>query len=260
MERRVPAPIKEELRRAGCLGRKVSYESFLGDGECRDFIRAEKKKQHQMKVFERQARKGGHLIIGGIDEAGRGPLAGPVVAACVVFQEIPFLPLVDDSKLLDAGMREMLSECVMIESLDYAVGIVNPEEIDRMNIHNASLEAMRRAMGSLCYNPEFLLVDGLFRIPELDIPQNAIVKGDQRSFVIACASIIAKVTRDRIMCEYDELYPDYGFRRHKGYATKLHLEALQKYGCCPIHRRSFSPVRQAQEGQHREIFEQLSLF
>ncbi len=176
--------------------------------------------------------------IAGIDEAGRGPLAGPVVAAAVIFPSSVWLPDVDDSKKLTPRRRESLFPVIQDCALDVAVGRVDEKEIDRINILQATRLAMRMALGRLKERPQHLLIDGR-GLPEKFFPQTAIIGGDRLSVSIAAASIIAKVTRDRIMIECDRLYPQYGFAQHKGYGTRQHIEAIGKYGLCPIHRRSF---------------------
>lgn len=176
--------------------------------------------------------------IAGIDEAGRGPLAGPVVAAAVIFPPYFFLPQIDDSKKLRPEIREMCYERIVQSAMTFGIGIVDVSEIDQLNIREASFKAMRNAIENLSVLPQHLLVDG-FSIPGLTIPQTAVIKGDQKCFTIAAASIIAKVTRDRLMLKYDKLYPMYGFAKHKGYGTREHVQAILKYGLCEIHRRSF---------------------
>lgn len=176
--------------------------------------------------------------IAGIDEAGRGPLAGPVVAAAVIFPPHFFLPQIDDSKKLRPEIREVCYQKIVQSAIAIGIGIVDVNEIDRLNIHQASFEAMRKAIASLSVLPQYLLVDG-FSIPKISIPQTALIKGDQKCFTIAAASIVVKVTRDRMMQEYDKLYPMYGFARHKGYGTREHVQAILKYGPCEIHRKTF---------------------
>ena len=192
-------------------------------------------------------------LIGGVDEAGRGPLAGPVVAACVILPasrpicyEIPFL----DSKLLNEATREQLFEVIRRVAVAWAVGIATPREIEQLNIHHACLLAMRRAVERLPILPEWLLIDGRHAIPGCPLRQQAIIDGDAKEEVIAAASIVAKVVRDRLMRDYDRLYPGYGFAQHKGYATPFHLQQLQRLGACPLHRRTFEPVASLLEG-HR---------
>ncbi len=189
-------------------------------------------------------------MVAGIDEAGRGPLAGPVVAACVILPEdFPEIG-VDDSKRLLPKKRESLANEIQQLAICWAVGKVEAEEIDRINIYQASRLAMKRAAQSMTIIPGFILIDGLAKI-DMEIAQRTIIKGDQQSLSIASAAILAKVTRDRIMETFHETYPEYGFDKHKGYATKNHLEAIRKNGPSPIHRRSFKPVR---ESLQLEIF------
>lgn len=180
-------------------------------------------------------------IPAGVDEAGRGPLAGPVVAAAVILPEEFTLNGLDDSKKLTNPQRLQILERVISSALSFAVGIVDHEEIDRINILRASLLAMEKAVSSLDRKPDFLLIDGNQRT-SLPIPQETIIKGDSRCCSIAAASIVAKVRRDELMNRYHELYPQYNFRTHKGYATREHMEAIKKYGPCPIHRKSFRGV------------------
>ena len=177
--------------------------------------------------------------VAGIDEAGRGPLAGPVVAAAVVMPREFFHPRVDDSKRIRAPLRAELAVIIHEEAVSVGIGIVDHEVIDRINILNATFEAMHLAVKNLSVIPDFLLVDGN-RYRGCDIPFATIVGGDACCFSIAAASIIAKVTRDRMMEEYDTLYPAYGFARHKGYATRAHRIAILRHGICSIHRRSFT--------------------
>ena len=180
--------------------------------------------------------------IAGVDEAGRGPLAGPVVAACAVIPlDYPFYYL-NDSKKMSEKRRESLFEDLQKEAIAFGIGIVSPERIDEINILQATYEAMREALKDMekrfSLIPNILLNDAV-TIPGVQIPQKAIVHGDAKSLSIAAASVLAKVTRDHIMLKYDELYPEYGFKQHKGYGTKVHREAILTHGPCPIHRRSF---------------------
>jgi ribonuclease HII len=177
----------------------------------------------------------------GVDEAGRGPLAGPVVAAAVILPESFTIVGLDDSKKLTHLQRVKILELIITYAVDLAVGIVDHEAIDSINILRASLRAMEIAVNNLGRKPDFLLIDGNQRTSLL-IPQETVIKGDSRCCSIAAASIVAKVRRDEIMDEYHELYPEYNFRSHKGYPTKEHLEAIRKHGPCPIHRRSFRGV------------------
>jgi ribonuclease HII len=194
-------------------------------------------------VFESEARKSGYALIAGIDEAGRGPLAGPVVSAAVVLPENVCLDGVDDSKKLTPKKRTKLFPVIQTAAIAVGVGIVQADTIDRINILRAALLSMSMAVGNLAVKPDYLLIDGAFPVP-LDLPQKAIPKGDSLSISIAAASIIAKVTRDRMMVAYDETYPEYGFSKHKGYPTRTHREAIRRWGCSPIHRKSFKGVRE----------------
>jgi ribonuclease HII len=191
---------------------------------------------------ERSLWRAGVTKIAGVDEVGVGPLAGPVLAAAVVLPEDVRLRGVDDSKKLSAALREELAEKIHAAALGVGIGIVEPEDIDRLNIYRAALEAMRRAVVALPVIPEHVVVDAR-HIPQLTVPQTALIDGDARSYSVAAASIVAKVARDRIMCELDRLYPQYGFRHHMGYATAQHLAAIDRYGPSPVHRLSFAPVR-----------------
>jgi len=185
--------------------------------------------------------EGIHQIIGhiaGVDEVGRGPLAGPVVAAAVILDPKNQILGLADSKLLSEAKREALYEIITTQSLAFAIGRAEVEEIDEINILNASLLAMKRAIEALSVSPEKVLVDGN-RCPDITIPAEAIIKGDQKIGSISAASIIAKVTRDREMIAFEEQYPGYGFAKHKGYGTKQHYAALKALGVTPIHRRSF---------------------
>jgi ribonuclease HII len=190
---------------------------------------------------ERAARERGFRVIAGIDEAGRGPLAGPVVAAVVVLPFEVELKGVRDSKTMTPEQREVAFKRVMGSAEAVGVGIIEPAEIDRLNILRATHQAMRNAVDGLTVRPEFVLIDGL-PVHPFPVLQKAVVKGDGKCATIAAASIIAKVTRDRIMQEADALYPVYGFARHKGYCTAEHMALLREHGPCPIHRRSFAPV------------------
>ncbi|MCL0073814.1 ribonuclease HII [Dehalococcoidia bacterium] len=191
----------------------------------------------------------GYRLVAGIDEVGRGPLAGPVVAAAVILSpesRLSWLHQVRDSKRLAPRKREFLSSCIQREALAVGVGVVPPETIDACGIVAATRLAMRLAVEKLAQSPDFLLIDWI-TMPELDIPQRSITRGDNLSRSIAAASIVAKVHRDRLMMEYDSLYSGYGFARNKGYPTIEHLAKLRRLGCCPIHRASFAPVREVRE-------------
>ena len=184
------------------------------------------------------------MWIAGVDEAGRGPIAGPVVAACVVLPPRHTLAGIADSKQLTPAQREALYAAITQRALAWAIGLASPREIERYNILQASLLAMRRAVLALPLPPQRVLVDGKHAIPSLPLPQQAVVGGDALEESIAAASILAKVARDRIMRELDRLYPQYGFAQHKGYPTALHLQRLRMYGACPAHRRTYAPVAQ----------------
>jgi ribonuclease HII len=193
--------------------------------------------------FEKEARKQGYSRIAGIDEAGRGPLAGPVVAAAVILPQEFYLPHLDDSKRLSPKRREQFFDAIYEQAVSVGIGILDPPEIDRINILQASLLSMRMAVDNLRPAPDYLLVDGTFRIRS-PIPQEVIKHGDRRSLCIAAASIIAKVTRDRLMDVYDKEFPEFGFGKNKGYGTKEHRVAIRTFGYCSIHRRTFRGVRE----------------
>lgn len=196
-----------------------------------------------MEPFEAEVRIRGFRVIAGLDEAGRGPLAGPVVAAAVVLPPKGKWTGVDDSKKLSPAQREKIFPLLLEKALGVGVGIVEAQEIDRLNILQASLKAMQLAVEKLPLPPDFLLIDGIHSL-RLPLPQQTIPKGDQRCLSIAAASIVAKVTRDQLMTAYHDQYPQYNFARHKGYGTKEHLQAIRKYGCCPLHRQSFRTIYQ----------------
>lgn len=191
--------------------------------------------------LEDTVRRRGFQLVAGIDEVGRGPLAGPVVAAAVVLPAGLELPGVKDSKLLAASRREACSQKILDCALGVALGSVEASEIDRTNILQATFQAMVQAVAALSVSPDYLLIDGPYRIP-LSIDQEGIPGGDRQCLSIAAASIVAKVYRDRLMCDYHRQYPEYGFDRNKGYGTAEHLEALRRHGPCPIHRVSFRRV------------------
>lgn len=194
-------------------------------------------------ALEGQAFRRGYRMVAGIDEAGRGPLAGPVVAAAVILPRGLMLPGVNDSKQLTEEKREELFDVICSEALAVGVGIGDHDLVDRINILQATLSAMRDAVSTLSIKPDYLLIDGISSVP-MNIPQKTVKKGDSLSLSIAAASIIAKVTRDRMMVEYDAQYPGYGFASHKGYAAASHLSAIATLGPCPIHRKSFSGVKE----------------
>lgn len=201
----------------------------------------ERAQYERMTVIEREWREKGYRLIAGIDEAGRGPLAGPVVSACVILPEDEPIYGINDSKQLSRAQRRHLSAVIRKHALAVSVGIATAAEIDALNIYRATKLAMKRAVLNLNVRPDFLLVDAM--TVDVDLPQQSLVKGDARSLSIAAASIIAKETRDQLMEELDRRYPGYEFGRHMGYATETHLEALRRLGPCPEHRMSFAPIR-----------------
>jgi len=201
---------------------------------------------HETQPYvERLLWSAGLIRVAGVDEVGMGPLAGPVVAAAVMFAaEAKPLRGIADSKTLVAGAREEAAAAIRATALGIGLGVVEPEEIDRLNIYQAGLQAMRRAVRALPFAPEHVVVDAR-HIPEIDVPQTRYIHGDAIVYSVAAASIIAKVYRDRIMQDFDVSYPKYGFARHVGYATREHLRALAEYGPTPLHRRSFAPCAAA---------------
>jgi len=206
--------------------------------------RSEGQRLRKMLRYEGALWAAGLERVAGVDEAGMSPLAGPVAAAAVILAPGTRIPEVDDSKKLDADTRERLAPLIRAGAVAWAVAFVEPEEIDRVNIYWAGLLAMRRALDALAPAAEHALIDGR-RIPHLPWPQQRIIKGDEKSLSIAAASILAKTARDARMCAFDAAYPGYGFARHKGYPVREHFAALARLGACPIHRRSFGPVREA---------------
>lgn len=203
----------------------------------------------EIKKIEEELYLKGVNSIAGIDEAGRGPLAGPVVVACVIMPRDSMIEGVNDSKKVSEKKREKLYDQIIEEAIAYGVGIVSQEEIDRINILNATKEGLTMAIKEIekdlkekqrsFEKPEIILVDALTKIDTDGISYKSIIKGDAKSYSIAAASIIAKVTRDRIMRQWDEVYPMYGFEKHKGYGTAAHIAAIKEYGLCPLHRHSF---------------------
>lgn len=198
-------------------------------------------KQEEMLQIERYFWERGTHYIAGIDEVGRGPLAGPVVAAAVILPNDFDVLEINDSKQLSSAKRELLFDRINESALAIGIGIKDHQVIDEVNIYEATKLAMIEAIQQLPQQPEQLLIDAM-HLP-VSIPQESFIKGDAKSLSIAAASIVAKVTRDRMMADYDELYPGYGFSKNAGYGTKVHLEGLEKYGACPIHRKTFAPVK-----------------
>lgn len=226
------------LRKDHRAGIRALAESYL---KKRAREQAEVDRMEQLWQYERMLSDKGYKMIAGIDEAGRGPLAGPVVASAVILPLHAEISGLNDSKQLSAEQREHLFHEIRQQAVTYGIGIVDVEYIDTYNILQATYEAMRRAVNALDRQPDHLLNDAVI-IPQISVPQLKIIKGDAKSHSIAAASVMAKVTRDRLMTEYGKLFPEYGFERHMGYPTPDHLAALQKHGVCPIHRTSFAPV------------------
>jgi ribonuclease HII len=203
-----------------------------------DRIKKEQLKYEEMLAYERLAWQQGFFSLAGVDEAGRGPLAGPVVAAaCILDPKQPILGL-NDSKKLTPASRNRLYNQILSQATAWKIGQADHETIDRINILQATCQAMREAIRALPVQPNLLLIDAV-KLSDVDLPVWPIIRGDGLSVSIAAASILAKVTRDRLMDEYDQIYPEYGFAQHKGYGTPQHYEALKKYGPCPIHRLTF---------------------
>lgn len=200
----------------------------------------ELKRLNILKQYEADIYKSGVEYICGIDEAGRGPLAGPVVVAAVIMPKDSMIEGVNDSKKVSENKREMLYDKITSEAIAWGVGIIDHKKIDEINILNATKEGLTTALKELNVKPDRILVDALTDIDTLGIPYTSIIKGDAKCYSIAAASIIAKVTRDRIMRKFDEVYPEYGFEKHKGYGTQIHITAIKEHGLCPIHRRSFT--------------------
>ena len=199
----------------------------------------EEERLKQLKEYENQLRSKGFEFICGIDDAGRGPLAGPVVVASVIMPADSIIEGVNDSKKVSEKKREKLYDLILEEAISYGVGIIGQDEIDDINILNATKKGLTMSLKELDKKPDLIIVDALTHIDTLGIPYESIIKGDAKCYSISAASIIAKVTRDRIMREWDKIYPQYGFESHKGYGTAKHIAALKEYGPCEIHRRSF---------------------
>ena len=200
----------------------------------REIERLNKLKEYEKKLYDK-----GIKYIAGIDEAGRGPLAGPVVVGCVIMPQDSFIEYVNDSKKVSETKREMLYEKITNEAIAWSTGIVMQDEIDEINILNATKKALTMAIDNLKIKPEVIVVDALEKIDTHQIPYISVIKGDAKIYSISAASIVAKVTRDRIMREYDQIYPQYGFASHKGYGTAKHIQAIKEYEICSIHIKSF---------------------
>ena len=240
--------IKKELEAADALLREELLQVYKEDTRTgvislvrryekeKEKLEKEKQRMEQMMVYERKYNHVGYIC--GIDEVGRGPLAGPVVAGAVILPEDCDILWINDSKQLSEKKREELYDVIMEKAVAVGVGYASPARIDEINILQATYEAMREAVSKLPVRPQILLNDAV-TIPGIELPQVPIIKGDAKSASIAAASIIAKVTRDRLMVEYDKIMPEYGFASNKGYGAQVHIEALKKYGPSPIHRASF---------------------
>lgn len=205
--------------------------------KCKEHERVKK-----MYQYERECRLQGYDLIAGVDEVGRGPLAGSVVIAAVILPEDFFIEKINDSKKLSEATREKIYDVILENALAVSRAIIDEQTIDRINIYQATMNGMYEAIYGLTPRPQAVLIDAM-PLESLDIFHKSIVKGDAKSATIAAASIVAKVERDRMMNEYHKLYPQYGFAKNKGYGTSEHLEALRKYGPCPIHRKSFEPIK-----------------
>ena len=216
---------------------RAGVQSLVSQAKKRmEALEAEKQRIWELSRYEREYADMGYIC--GIDEVGRGPLAGPVVAGAVILPKNCDILYINDSKQLSEKKREELYDVIMEKAVAVGLGYSTPERIDEINILQATYEAMRKAIGELTVRPDLLLNDAV-TIPEVSIRQVPIIKGDAKSISIGAASIVAKVTRDRLMVQYDEIYPQYGFASNKGYGAKVHIEALQKFGPCPIHRKTF---------------------
>ena len=194
----------------------------------------------QLKEHENELREKGFKTICGIDEAGRGPLAGPVVVASVIMPADSMIEGVNDSKKISEKKREKIYDQILEEAVSYGIAIIGQDEIDEINILNATKKGLTVSLQELTEKPDLIVVDALNGIDTMGIPYESIIKGDAKCYSIAAASILAKVTRDRIMREWDKVYPEYGFEKHKGYGTAAHIAAIKEHGLCPIHRRSFT--------------------
>lgn len=206
---------------------KIKYDE-------KEKVRLEKMWKYEYSCYEK-----GYIRVAGIDEAGRGPLAGPVVAAAVILDINNVIPGINDSKKLSEKKREYLHQQIMAKAVAVGIGIVDELVIDTINIRNATHLAMKRAIENLSLKPDFLLIDAE-TLYDIDIDQMSIIKGDSLSISIAAASIIAKVERDRIVKSYEDIYPGYGFAKHKGYGTKQHIDSIKKFGLLPVHRKTFT--------------------
>lgn len=200
-------------------------------------VRKEKEEIDKL-LYEKQEQEKGHFLIAGVDEVGRGPLAGPVCVACVMMPLDDIIEGIDDSKKISEKKRELLFEQIKEKAVCYSIQMVDEQTIDKINILEATKLAMKNAINSLTVKPDVVLVDAISKL-DVDTEIRGIIKGDALSYSIGCASILAKVTRDKLMCDLAKEYPEYGFEKHKGYGTKQHIDALKQYGPCVYHRLSF---------------------
>jgi len=247
-EKTLPPRIENLLAKDSRIGAK---KLLLQIKRLEDAKREEMLRLNEISRYENDYWGDGYEFIAGIDEVGCAPLAGPVLAAAVILPKWSKIEKVNDSKKLSASLREKLAQEIKKTSIAWGIGMASPEEIAKLNIYHADLLAMKRAIQNLSIKPEFLLVDGR-KLEEVDIPQLKIVRGDQKSISIASASIIAKVTRDALMADYDKLYPGYTFSKNKGYATLEHIDALGRLGVSPIHRVSWNAVTEYAKNQIKE--------
>lgn len=230
--------------RAGVRQLAVKYRAKLAKQE------AERERFMQMFIYENNLRDKGCQLIAGVDEAGRGPLAGPVAIGACILPKDCFLEKLNDSKKLSEKQRDLLYEKITACAIAWKVVFVSEEEIDTKNIYQATVDGMYQAIEGLSVHPDGVLIDAV-PLNQLNVPNESLIKGDAKSASIAAASILAKVSRDRLMMQYDKEYPMYGFAKHKGYGTAEHVDAIQKYGACPIHRKTFEPIASlVREGQN----------
>ncbi len=222
-----------------CLVCKTSLEKNNMYERNKKVKEKEEARLKELKKIDKDFFDRGIKYVAGIDEAGRGPLAGPVVVAAVIMKPDSMIEGINDSKKISEKKREKLYDLILEEAISYGIGIVDQKEIDEINILQATKKGLTEAIKQMEINPNIILVDALNNIDTLKIPYQSIIKGDAKSYSIAAASIIAKVTRDRIMREWDNVYPQYGFAGHKGYGTAKHILAIKEYGPCPLHRKSF---------------------
>ncbi len=241
----VPAEILEACRQDS---RRAAQQLVSKYEKQQSRRKAEKARLLEMYRYEREAAARGYSAIAGIDEAGRGPLAGPVSVAAVILPESLLLPKLNDSKKLSGKVRDELYDEIMAKARAVKQVFISSQEIDRINILQATMSGMCQAVNELTVKADFALIDAV-KLKQLELPQLSLIKGDAKSASIAAASIIAKVSRDRLMDEYDKQYPQYGFSGHKGYGTAEHIAAIRKYGPCPIHRLTFEPIRSIVAGE-----------